>query len=919
MNNRYKIKFTLDGESVNPAWGPEVEKVYELEEERLLYRERLNGLLIWARGDFPTIRNQDLEHEFDILIERMLDTGLYESYIAGVFTKINIQFNDDRRVARGPIRSIDKYEDIMAGMDREFDLLKDLAPPASTVMYKKQPLLQLFFPGHPKLFNMVGQAHWISDVPDYQEPDIIDFGFATTAERYLYIPGSGDMTPNVGGFYEPDTPSGVEIERWTRIGDGAYRIVGFGPLAFPNAGMYRWRIERTSDDEEVYRSGIVELTSSHSLFPTEDFTFNGSHTFVANVNVENKCRVFAVSCFQRLLTDLDSVYGNPTIPIPTPDVADIVFGYSHYVDPADYEYLFAQTQAEDPHSVAPTEFGKYVIDALHWADEYFAPDMTLPPFDSVDAFPLFQDSWREYSMKMYRSNFGITLYQSAILYEGGAPILNRHCYKLGDAIKEILAELDPDITFELTSEYSQLLFDPTNPVSGLPNYTHFITPKTNVLVTNFDNAATRAPITLGQCENLLRYGLKAFWFIDEQNRFRIEHVSWFKNGGSYYGPVISVDLTTHISPQLQRAWDYHTRDYRYKQETLHERENYDWGDEVTTPFKGLPIEMLSSFVTKGDAKDYKITAFTSDIDYGQAVPEQINKDGFFILSAELVEDEWVVPFETIEILGLPTMYLQNGFWSFYYLHEYFHRHNLPSKRVKINGLQTSATTTRRAKELDLVFPAGIEPPPLKLIVTGLGLAEVASMGINMNTRKATLKLLLDLDFENPCPCEGYFREASYVMPIASDEDDLSDVTITSILIDGQEFLDDPVFLEQAINVVSIGGEDWVTNLADAINGLGIPNLTSPYPEAGDFANGMTQVSRFCRLRFPECSVIQITILRGESVYVPGEDDGLSVRWLTGGHQRLDGETWVNADLLAPFYSFVWEEQPRLAQIYVPCL
>ena len=339
------------------------------------------------------------------------------------------------------------------------------------------------------------------------------------------------------------------------------------------------------------------------------------------------------------------------------------------------------------------------------------------------------------------------------LIEAATTITLRDAYAIADCIQKILATIDPAIYFEATTFCSKFLFDTENPVSGdAQALTHFITPKSNIVISDYSQPDTKELITFGNVDNLLK-AANLWWWIDNQGNFKIEHIMYFKNGRSYdlLNPAIGVNLTTFIEPRTTKYWGYHTNNYRYTKEKMPEQLTFKWMDDASEYFKGYPIKINSGFVEKGLIPDLSVDKFSSDISLAVAFPDNFSIDGFFILSAENIGGDWTVPFESFPVGTFTNVLVQNGWWSFYYLHDKFWRHNLPAEDVNINTVDVTAITTKRGKEQDLTFPAGVNPDPTRLVTSGIGNCEIQEMEINLDSRECKIKVLGDLDFDNPCP------------------------------------------------------------------------------------------------------------------------------------------------------------------------
>jgi hypothetical protein len=312
----------------------------------------------------------------------------------------------------------------------------------------------------------------------------------------------------------------------------------------------------------------------------------------------------------------------------------------------------------------------------------------------------------------------------------------------------MLAKIDPMISFDATTFYSDFLFNGTNPVtSEAQSFTHFITPKSNILTGTYTNEARKAPITFLQIEELLTR-LRCFWYIDASGMFRIEHVKYFNNGRSYLGQIVGVDLTAQISTHNNKAWAYHTKNYTYRELEMPEFIKCEWMDKTTSIFDGQDIKHLSSFVNKGTTDDKRVSNFTSDILYGAAIGDNVSKDGFYIFNASLSVDVWSVPYVQMVFPGLSSVQVLNGFWANKNLHDKFWKYNLSSQTAEINGVEITVITPKRLKEQTVSIP-NVEPDFFRLVETAIGTGEIDKMEVNLTTRLLTITVLHDLDFDAP--------------------------------------------------------------------------------------------------------------------------------------------------------------------------
>ena len=110
-----------------------------------------------------------------------------------------------------------------------------------------------------------------------------------------------------------------------------------------------------------------------------------------------------------------------------------------------------------------------------------------------------------------------------------------------------------------------------------------MTPKSNVLKSNYDQAARKAEITFKEVMELLRDCFRCYWFVDTQNRFRVEHISFFMNGFALSAPSPQLDLLTKKDRFNKKNVLYGQINYSYDTD-LPARYEFSWADNSTTLF-----------------------------------------------------------------------------------------------------------------------------------------------------------------------------------------------------------------------------------------------------------------------------------------------------------------------------------------------
>ena len=242
---------------------------------------------------------------------------------------------------------------------------------------------------------------------------------------------------------------------------------------------------------------------------------------------------------------------------------------------------------------------------------------------------------------------------------------------------------------------------------------------------------------------MLRDIYKCYWYI-EDGKFKIEQVSWFRNGGAYgYNPIIDYDLTQLENVRNGKKLAFATSEYSFDKVEMPERYQFEWMDDVTTPFEGLPIEITSKYVTAGKIEEINISNFTSDIDLMLLNPGAISLDGFALFAAVMPSGggQLELPF-TRQTVDNVEYYLQNGYLAFINIQPTYWVYDMPARRFKINNTPNYAIGIERKKKQTLNFPAGTtDPNPMQLVKTYIGNGQVDKLSVNLCSRyiKATLK------------------------------------------------------------------------------------------------------------------------------------------------------------------------------------
>ena len=369
-----------------------------------------------------------------------------------------------------------------------------------------------------------------------------------------------------------------------------------------------YKSDGTLVTSDLVTSDLVPLVTDFAK-PGADFNTDYSNSF--------RYSYHSFGVYTRMLCDVTAIDGTATYPV---SADDIVADNKHYRYAIGYglHNVYLSTNFSDE----PTEWG------MNDEGRYF-----LPPYvPGMDFLPVAQSTWADYSL-WYNP-----VWDSVFELEGRKDYVLNDSYLVADVIAALLKEIDPTVTHAATAEYSQYFYGGSTDGGRLQQL--LMTQKTNITNGEYTQPAQNTPITLKTLLDMYKNVFKCYWFI-EGGKLKIEQVEFFRNGGTYDSTgTIGYDLTKTTLPRSGKAWAYGMEPYQFEKPDMAERYVFSWMDETTEPFSGMPLEVLSPYVSKGKKEEINISNFTSDIDFMLLEPEAISDDGyalFFAVPGEAVD------------------------------------------------------------------------------------------------------------------------------------------------------------------------------------------------------------------------------------------------------------------------------------------
>lgn len=724
MNPIYRFFLKKDSDAkvaVYPIYGNDLSIEWTQDSEYLFYRRTLSGKLTFVDKDYDLIMPQRNSYgsEFTLDIEISYDNGVtWAAYWTGLFyhTDCEIDFNNKKIVVTPSVK--DNYTDVIAGLDKEFNLI-DLEPAIYKINLKKRPIIQVYLAGKTRIGCFMGGMYWEQDCDAYYAGDTTltdDFRFALNGGyiRMEVLQQSTPVLPSVmSGFFHRIRAGYLPTE------------VGFEKDFYEETIHYILRYDE-GDFYIIRESGGVQTTLWKGFVSNWDspITLEAQDSSVGG-DISVKLH-FGETVYCRLVTDATVVQTSP--PITTYEIPsnDLVHDNRNYHRIAGF-YVGGLISCTDTYLDTPTKWGWYEEEGY-----YHEP----PQAQGVNYYPITHSLWDGVAYWFESSGM-----DDLISDKGQTDEVLRDAYMLTDAISLLLAKVSSTVIFGKTTAYSVFL-NSADPITSAVR-TYFLTPKSNVKKIDYDNPATKAPITLRTIFDMLRDCFKCYWFVDN-NKLRIEHISFFNNGGSYDPTYlqVGVDLTNMVYSRNGKTFAFGQETITFDKPDMAARYEFGWMDDVTLPFNGEPLNVIGPYINKDKIEKINVSEFTSDIDYILINPSDISDDGFVLMAAKVEENEWTLP--VIKLTNMDNVVIQNGYCAFAYMQTYY-RYDMPTSSYTVgdNPNVQSAVSLHRNKTQEVKFPCPQDIDVQKLVKTLVGSGRIEKLTINLSSRNGTAILKYD--------------------------------------------------------------------------------------------------------------------------------------------------------------------------------
>ena len=711
--------------TAHPLYGDDTSKDFEKESGEMFFRQKFVGKLRFIGDDYTFINSKPFDSKFSLDINISYNNGGTSSNtIKCYFTKADCEFDEDSQLIEVTPKSDDEYTKLLAGINKEFDLIQ-LLPVVKYVKITKRTTLQIYAKNDITCGYFIGNTYWESEVIDSSatSTDLINahFGYISspaqiTIDMLLTDDYFGTLNPTINTIYRGNSnanPSGRAYYGNLYSENNDYYIHTSNMLWFTTY-KYIVEVHKTSDDSVVCWAyidtgeqdlanweiedsktlkvyyGSVDLASPPPIYPDDAMTIETSFVY------------------GRVLTADDTEH-----PIAQDDPIGNTGNLKYCVPNAGFPVLFSFDVQTSPTRYGTAASGEYWVKPQH----------------NGNLLPVARNSWSFCSMWMVAYNTA----------QYDKKYILKDAYSLSSCINVLLQQIDTNVTHDCTPDYSSFLYGENE--LRVDDFTLLITPKSNILVNEYDKPASKATITLYQVLDMLKSTLQCYWFV-EDGKLKIEHVKYFRNGGSYSSPTVETDLTTKFARNGKRL-SLGTSKYSYNTDAIPERYEFAWMDEQTKMFDGLPIEVMSNYAEQGNIQTVNVARFASDVDMALISPDKFSDDGFFVLAAVGNDvDGYSLPLVDKTVDGIQYV-LQNGYMAFATLQPNYWTWNIAAKRVKINGVEVIANGIAKTKTQDVSFAKLTDPDVTKTIKTDIGYGKVEKISVNLTSRTVNATLVYD--------------------------------------------------------------------------------------------------------------------------------------------------------------------------------
>lgn len=747
-----------------------LENKYKKETSQVFFRSSLEGSIKIFGTDFDFIKSQLLETKYLLVVTNNSGKVL----ALNSFVKTDCKLDDTKHSIELKLSPIDRYSKIMNNYDNTHDLIK-LSPAITPLTLTKRLLYQFYIQGANSVSCYANGTYWEQDVNEAIDD-------ANALEKKYYFARNlsiqefqitEEMSSRYTGTYIHT--AGTPPTTWTNQanGDGHIKMIGISDLSYAESDQYgnktlrwfntgkvvegealgaikeEWKFVLKIYDDRTF--GNLGVAFSTCIFVLKDWNVNSEHSSMSEegeyefkitradtaASTKFKLNVVYYTIWGRILADVDTAVEPSSgqtktlYDLPKDDFVSERVNYRKCIGLVGLQVKQTGYVVTHPTKYGRNDYGEYFtnnfVNAVTKTAHIPVP-ISRSSWANTSVWAIIPDEWSSFESQ-FRMQFTL-----------------KDAFSLADTIKALLHKIDPLVKFEATAEYSRFFYEgdtstPIIPFDGSRiGYVPFIAPKSNVLKGNYDQAAQKAEITFEQLMNMLRDCFRCYWYIDDNNRLRIEHVSYFMKGLSYASPNLQFDLTKKYDKFNKKTVLYAQEATSYSKEDLNSRYEFSWMDDSTDTFEDMEIDVKSLYIQSDKTEEINSEVFSTDIDLMLYAPDKFSEDGFALMMAD--KNTGRVPIATVsglrddEYIYTYSATPQNYLCSWLYLARYYML-DMPAYRIEYTRAPSAdayrVTGIKQCMQQNVEFQTNEKIDLNKAIKTSIGTGIIDSASVNIDT------------------------------------------------------------------------------------------------------------------------------------------------------------------------------------------
>ena len=756
-----------------------LENKYKKETGQVFFRSSLEGSIKIFGTDFDFIKSQLLETKYLLVVTNNSGKVL----ALNSFVKTDCKLDDTRHSIELKLSPIDRYSKIMNNYDNTYDLIK-LSPAITPLTLTKRLLYQFYIQGANSVSCYANGTYWEQDTNEaIDDADALEnkYYFAKNFTRQEIVVEKEQSEHFAGTYIRDDNYNGY---KWVHISksnlvflleplsDSQKATYGtpswtYGTILSAASGTHPTNTtgENVNSlywlkfiDESVFgnlnRPDLISKSvycTTHALdafiglfSQSGDYNLRKVSDSSDAFNVAN-C-VINYTIWGRILADVDTAVEPSSgqiktlYDLPKDDFVSERVNYRKCIGLIGLQVKQTAYTVTHPTKYGRNDYGKYFTNNfvnVVTKTAHMPVPISRSSWANTSVWAIIPDEWSSFE-NQFRTQFTL-----------------KDTFSLADTIKALLHKIDPLVKFEATAEYSRFFYEgdtstPIIPFDGSRiGYVPFIAPKSNVLKGNYDQAAQKAEITFEQLMNMLRDCFRCYWYIDDNNRLRIEHISYFMKGLSYASPSLQFDLTKKYDKFNKKTVLYAQEATSYSKEDLNSRYEFSWMDDSTDTFEDMEIDVKSLYIQSDKTEEINSEVFSTDIDLMLYAPDKFSEDGFALMMADkntgrvpiaavsgLRDDEYIYTYSATP---------QNYLCSWLYLAMYYML-DMPAYRIEYTRAPSSdayrVTGIKQCMQQNVEFQTDEKIDLNKAIKTSIGTGIIDSASVNIDTGLINATLVL---------------------------------------------------------------------------------------------------------------------------------------------------------------------------------